>query len=65
MQFKPEHSATHCIFVIQETVEHYFIQNSACYAILIDVAKAFNRVQCMKLFEIVCTNDIHVYVMQL
>ena len=50
--FKPEHSTTHdqCTFMLQETIEHYVSLNAACYVILLDASKAFDRVQQVKPF---------------
>ena len=50
--FKSKHSTVQCSFVVEETIE-YFLQNeSTCHALLLDATKAFDRVQFVKLFEL-------------
>ena len=50
--FKPNHSTTQCTFVAQDVVNYYVKHNSSVYCVLLDASQAFDRVQYVKLFEV-------------
>ena len=49
--FKPHSSTTICIFLLRDTIEYYNEHESDCYFLLLDASKAFDRVECIKLFR--------------
>ena len=50
--FKQNHSTTQCTFVLQEVINYYERNGSACHAVLLDASKAFDRVHYVKLFNL-------------
>ena len=49
---KPEHSTSQCTFVVKETVQYYLNGGSSVYVMLLDASKAFDRVDYLKLFNL-------------
>ena len=50
--FKARHSTVQCSFAVQEVIE-YFVQHSQqCHVILLDASRAFDRVNYIKLFDL-------------
>ena len=56
--FKAKHSTTHCTFVAQEVVNYYVKHNSSVYCVLLDASQAFDRVEYVKLFEVLLNRNI-------
>lgn len=50
--FKKHHSTSQCTFVLNRTIEYYHSKNTNVFAVLLDASKAFDRVQYVKLFEL-------------
>ena len=50
--FKSKHSTTQCTFAMQNTIDYYNKNGTNVYAMLLDASKAFDRVQYVKLFEL-------------
>ena len=50
--FKPEHSTVMCSFLLHEIVECYNSSNSPVYMVMLDATKAFDRVEFIKLFNL-------------
>ena len=50
--FKENHSTTQCSFVLREVIQHYVSKGSQCYVTFLDASKAFDRVDFIKLFEL-------------
>ena len=60
--FKSESSTTACTFVLDEVVNYYNRNSSDVHVVLLDASKAFDRVDHIKLFNIlvgrgVCTHN--------
>ena len=49
--FKPKLGCSNAIFALSTTVNHFRDRGSAVYAALLDISKAFDRVNHLKLFE--------------
>ena len=45
-------STTMCTCMVQETVSYFVHEKSNVYGLLLDASKAFDRVNCVKLFRI-------------
>ena len=56
--YKENHSNTHCTFVLNEVVNYYNTHNSDVYVVLLDASKAFDRVNYVKLFQLLLKNGI-------
>ena len=56
--FKPKHSTAQCVFVANEIIQHYVNFGSNVYAVMLDASKAFDRVEYVKLFEILVERNI-------
>ena len=50
--FKKKHSTTQCTFVVEEIIQYYKNRNSNVYVLMLDASKAFDRVNYLKLFNI-------------
>ena len=50
--FKAKHSTTQCCFVVQEVVDYFVRHDSICHVLLLDATKAFDRVNYVKLFQL-------------
>ena len=51
-EFKKKHSSTViCTALLLETIEYYIEYGSACYLLLLDASKAFDRAEYVKLFN--------------
>ena len=55
--FKSEHSTSQCTFVVKETVQYYLNGGSSAYVMLLDASKAFDRVDYLKLFNLLLKKD--------
>ena len=56
--FKEDHSTTMYSYVVQETIQYYSNNNSSVYVTLLDASKAFDRVNYVKLFELLMSRGI-------
>ena len=50
--FKPNSSTTQCTFALMETVNYYRENNSDVYVLLLDASQAFDKVNYIKLFQL-------------
>ncbi len=50
--FKAGHSTAQCTFVLNEVVNHYVQKSSPLFLVLLDASKAFDRVEYVKLFNL-------------
>ena len=50
--FKQNSSTVICTALLVETIEYYTDNGSDCYLLLLDASKAFDRVEYVKLFNI-------------
>ena len=50
--FKKNHSTTQCTFLLQEVMDYYSCRDTPCYVVLLDASKAFDRIQYVKLFNL-------------
>ena len=56
--FKPNHSTTQCTFVLNEVIEYYRNGNTPVYVALLDASRAFDRVDFVKLFSLLCKRNM-------
>ena len=56
--YKKEHSTTMCTAMIKEVVAHYTSNGSFVYGCLLDATKAFDRVNCGKLFSLLYDRNL-------
>ena len=49
--FKKNHSTNHCTFVIKEVISYYVNNNLDVFPCALDMQKAFNRINLIKLFN--------------
>ena len=56
--FKPGFSTTQCTFVLQEVISFYTERNSMISCVLLDASKAFDRVNFIKLFNMLADRGI-------
>jgi len=56
--FKQSHSTNQCTFVVNEVIQYYTNNDSNVYITLIDASKAFDRVQYVKLFELLLSKNV-------
>ena len=63
--FKKKHSTTQCTFIINEVVEYFTSRGSACYLVMLDATKAFDRVNYTKLFKLLLQRDMCAYAVRL
>lgn len=63
--FKPNSSTIICTSVLLETIEYYNEHGSDCYLLLLDASKAFDRVEYVKLFNILRDRNICPVVLRL
>ena len=63
--FKPQHSATMCIFVYREIINNYMSNNSNVYSCILDAIKAFEKVNYGKLFHILLNRKVMFCIIQL
>ena len=56
--FKKAHSTTQCTFIVNEVVQLYNSSGSDVYIALLDASRAFDRVEYIKLFEILMSRGI-------
>ena len=50
--FKKGHSTVHCSFVLNEVIDYYSSRNSPTLLLFLDASRAFDRVQYVKLFNL-------------
>ena len=50
--FRQNHSTTKCTFVIKEVIQYYRNKNCNAYLMLLDASQAFDRVDYVKLFQL-------------
>ena len=50
--YKESHSTSHCTFVLEEVINYYNDHNTDVYVVLLDASKAFDRVNYIKLFNL-------------
>ncbi len=50
--YKSKHSTTKCSFVIEEGINYYHTKGSSVYAMFLDVSKAFDRLNYVKVFRL-------------
>ncbi|MEE4247180.1 MAG: reverse transcriptase family protein [Kangiellaceae bacterium] len=71
--FRKNHSTTQCTFVLNETIQYYLNGRSNVHVMLLDASKAFDRVEFVKLFEVlrakglcplVCRILVNMYIVQ-
>ena len=61
--FKPNSSTSHCTFAVMETVNYFTQHNSDAYVLLLDASKAFDKVNYIKLFNLLierCVNPLYI-----
>ncbi len=56
--FKKKHSTSHCTFVVNEVLQYYNNNNSSVYIALLDASQAFDRVEYVKLFNLLISKGI-------
>lgn len=56
--FKKAHSTTQCTFIVNEVVQLYNSSGTDVYIALLDASRAFDRVEYIKLFEILISKGI-------
>ena len=50
--FKPKHGTNQCTFVVNQVVDYYSSRGSYVYVTLLDASRAFDRVNYVRLFEL-------------
>ena len=63
--FKKGHSTNMCTFVVKEIVSYYVNNDSAVYFCAIDMSKAFDRVDLVKLFKRLSSRALQVYIIRI
>ncbi len=56
--FKKYHSTTQCTMVVNEVVNYYLTHDSPVYCVLLDASRAFDRVNYVKLFDILLRRNL-------
>ena len=56
--FKQKHSTVQCTFVVNEVTQYYNNNNSSVFLALLDASRAFDRVEYLKLFNLLLTKGI-------
>ena len=56
--FKEKCSTTQCTFVVSEVINYYVSNKSNVYCILLDASKAFDRVNFVKLFQVLIAKNM-------
>ena len=57
-RFKPKHSTIQCSFAVQEVIEHFVQRWSECHVLLLDASRAFDRVNYIKLFQLLISRKM-------
>jgi hypothetical protein len=57
--FKPKSSTTQCTFALMETINYYKQNNSDVYVLLLDASQAFDKVNYIKLFDLLIKRNIN------
>jgi len=63
--FRKNHSTNHCTFVVKEVVSYYLNNNSDVYACALDMQKAFDRVDLIKLFTKLISSVLPAHVIRI
>jgi len=63
--FKAGHSTTMCTGVIKKVTNYYTDRGSHVFACFVDLTKAFNRVNCWKLFSQLLSDGVDVHLVKL
>jgi hypothetical protein len=50
--FKKKHSTTQCTFILQQVAQYYNDRQTPCHVALLDASKAFDRVEYVRLFNL-------------
>ena len=58
--FKKGHSTSQCTFVLNEVIKYYNNNNTDVNCILLDASKAFDRVEYVKMFNLLLSNGLSV-----
>ncbi len=56
--FKKHHSTTQCTMVVNEVINYYLTHDSPVYCVLLDASRAFDRVNYIKLFDILLCRNV-------
>ena len=62
--FKPNSSTTKCTFALEETINYFQQNNSDVYVLLLDATKAFDKVNYIKLFQLLIDRGINPYIIK-
>ena len=57
--FKPKSSTTQCTFALLETINYHKQNDSNVYVLLLDATQAFDKVNYIKLFDLLITININ------
>ena len=63
--FKRTHSTTHCTHVVKEVIKYYMNNESEVFASTIDIQKAFDRVDLIKLFNKLLIREFPVHIVRI
>ena len=63
--FKRAHSTTHCTHVVKEVIKYYMNNESEVFACTIDIQKAFDRVDLIKLFNKLLIREFPVHIVRI
>ena len=63
--FKENGSTNMCTFMVKETVQYYYQNNSNVYAAVLDASKAFDRIEYCKLFNMLIDRNMPPLVIRL
>jgi len=56
--FEKGNSTTQCSFVLERVIQYYNSRKSLCIVMLLDASRAFDRVQYVKLFELLLSRGL-------
>ena len=56
--FKKDHSTSQCTFVTQEVINYYVNNKSSIYCVLLDASQAFDRVNFVRLFNLLLKRQL-------
>jgi hypothetical protein len=63
--FKKQHSTNMCSFVVNEVIEHFVSRKSPVYACLLDCTKAFDRLEYVRMFDVLLKKSLCPFVTRL
>ncbi|ELT99783.1 hypothetical protein CAPTEDRAFT_125914, partial [Capitella teleta] len=52
------HSTVQCTFVLNETIQYYLNGGNTVHVMLLDASRAFERVEFVKLFTVLCSKGM-------